>query len=197
MKIVGLTGGIGSGKTTVAKMFQDLGVPLYIADERAKIVMNTSKDLKKELIALFGQEAYKDNQINRPFLASKIFSNPDFLKKMNAIVHPKVGEDFTRWIEKQTAPYVLKEAAIIFENDLASHYDFIITVVADLDKRIARVMQRDSTTEDKVMAIVNNQLTDEEKAKQSDFVITNHDLDQTREQVLIIHHHLTKTFDKN
>lgn len=197
MKIVGLTGGIGSGKTTVAKMFKELGVPLFIADERAKILMNTSTELKTELIALFGQEAYKDNQVNRPFLASKIFSNPDFLKQMNAIVHPKVGEDFSRWKAKQTAPYVLKEAAIIFENDLASHYDYIITVVADLDQRLARVMKRDNTTEDKIMAIVNSQLTDDEKAKQSDFVITNHDLDQTKEQVLIIHHHLTKTFNKN
>ncbi|OBX26268.1 dephospho-CoA kinase [Gelidibacter algens] len=197
MKIVGLTGGIGSGKTTVAKMFQDLGVPLYIADERAKILMNTSKDIKKQLITLFGDEAYNDKQLNRPFLASKIFKNPDLLKQMNAIVHPKVGDDFTQWKGQQTAPYVLKEAAIIFENDLASHYDFIITVVADLDQRLARVMKRDSTTEDKIMAIVNNQLTDDEKAKQSDFVITNHDLDQTKDQVLIIHQHLLQTFAKN
>ncbi|MBJ7881687.1 dephospho-CoA kinase [Gelidibacter salicanalis] len=197
MKIVGITGGIGSGKTTVAKMFQDFGVPLYIADDKAKLLMNTSEVIKKELIALFGEEAYLNNQLNRSFLASKIFEDANLLKEMNAIVHPRVGEDFIRWQAAQTSAYVLKEAAIIFENNLTSQYDYIITVVADLDKRIARVMQRDHTTEDKIMAIVNNQLTDDEKVKKSDFVITNHDLDQTKEQVRIIHQYLIKTIAKN
>ncbi|MEO5789441.1 dephospho-CoA kinase [Gelidibacter sp.] len=192
MKIVGLTGGIGSGKTTVAKMFQKLGVPLYIADDRAKHLMNTSKVIQKKLTALFGDEAYRDGQLNRAFLASKIFENAALLKQMNAIVHPKVGADFLRWKKKQTAPYVLKEAAIIFENDMASQYDFIITVVADLEQRIARVVNRDATTKDKVLAIVSNQLTDREKAEQSDFVITNHDLDETKAQVLKIHQELSK-----
>lgn len=197
MKIIGITGGIGSGKTTVAKMFQDLGVPLYIADDRAKHLMNTSEVIKNELIELFGKEAYRDAQLNRPYLASKIFENADLLKQMNAIVHPRVGEDFKLWQAAHSAPYVLKEAAVIFENDLAGQYDFIITVIADLDKRIERVMQRDQTTEDKIMAIVKNQLSDDEKAKNSDFVITNHDLDQTKEQVHIIHQYLLKTFAKN
>lgn len=196
MKIVGLTGGIGSGKTTVAKMFQELGVPLYIADDRAKVLMNTSKVIRRKLIHLFGEEAYKNNELNRPFLASKIFENADLLKQMNAIVHPKVGADFLRWKEKQTAVYVLKEAAIIFENNMASQYDLIITVVADLDRRIARVINRDNTTEAKVLAIVKNQLSDDEKAKQSDFVIINHDLEQTKAQVLKIHQQLLKTIDK-
>lgn len=192
MKIVGLTGGIGSGKTTVAKMFQELGVPLYIADERAKQLMNTSKVIKKKLIALFGEQAYTDGQLNRPFLASKIFENADLLKQMNAIVHPEVGADFIRWKKNQNASYVLKEAAIIFEIDMASQYDFIITVVADLDKRIERVLKRDTTTKSKILAIVNNQLTDEEKAEQSDFVIINHNLDETNDQVMKIHQQLSK-----
>lgn len=197
MKIVGLTGGIGSGKTTVAKMFQELGVPLYIADDRAKLLMNTSKVINKKLIALFGEQAYKNGQLNRPFLASRIFENADLLKQMNAIVHPKVGDDFKRWKKKQNSPYVLKEAAIIFENNMASQYDFIITVVADLEQRIARVVTRDSTTKDKVLAIVSNQMTDEEKAEQSDFVITNHDLDATKVQVLKIHQQLSKLIAEN
>lgn len=197
MKVVGLTGGIGSGKTTVAKMFQGLGVPVYVADDRAKILMNMSQPLKKELIALFGEKAYINNQLNRSFLASKIFEDANLLKQMNAIVHPNVGEDFLQWQADQNAAYVLKEAAIIFENNLASQYDYIITVVADLDQRIARVMHRDDTTRDKIMAIVNNQLSDTEKAKNSDFVITNHDLDQTKEQVHIIHQYLLKTIAKN
>ncbi|HUH28782.1 dephospho-CoA kinase [Gelidibacter sp.] len=196
MKIVGLTGGIGSGKTTVAKMFQELGVPLYIADDRAKVLMNTSKIIRRKLIHLFGEKAYKDNELNRPYLASKIFENADLLKQMNAIVHPKVGADFLRWKEKQTSVYVLKEAAIIFENNMASQYDFIITVVANLDQRIARVINRDNTTEVKVLAIVNNQLSDDEKVKQSDFVIINHDLEQTKAQVLKIHQQLLEIIDK-
>ena len=197
MKTVGLTGGIGSGKTTVAKMFQELGVPLYIADERAKLLMNTSKVIKRKLVALFGEQAYKDGQLNRPFLASQIFENIELLKQMNAIVHPMVGDDFKRWLKKQNTPYVLKEAAVIFENDMASQYDFIITVVADLEQRIGRVVKRDSTTKEKVLAIISNQMTDKEKADRSDFVITNHDLDATRDQVLKIHQKLSKLIAKN
>lgn len=197
MKIVGITGGIGSGKTTVAKMFQELGVPLYIADDRAKVLMNSSEVIKRKLTAVFGKEAYIDNKINRSFLASKIFENSDLLKQMNAIVHPEVGFDFERWKKKQNSVYVLKEAAIIFENDLASQYDFIITVVADLEQRIARVIKRDDTTEEKVLAIVKNQLTDKEKADQSDFVIINHDLDHTKDQVLHIHQQVSKLIAKN
>ena len=192
MKTVGLTGGIGSGKTTVAKMFQDLGVPLYIADDRAKILMNGSKELQKKLIALFGVETYINGELNRPYLAHKIFEDATLLKQMNAIVHPEVGADFIKWKTDQNAPYVLKEAAIIFENNLQSQYDVIITVVADLELRIARVMKRDNSNKDKLMAVVKNQWTDEEKIKFSDFVITNNDLDQTRDQVLIIHHNLLK-----
>lgn len=196
MKIVGLTGGIGSGKTTVAKMFQELGVPLYVADERAKVLMHTSNEIRTKLVHLFGVEAYQNQELNRPFIASKIFENADLLKQMNAIVHPAVGADFELWKAEQSTAYVLKEAAIIFENNLESQYDFIITVVADLDQRIARVMNRDNTTESKVMAIVNNQWSDDAKAKQSDFVIINHDLEQTKLQVLKIHQQLLQTADK-
>ncbi|MEO8772806.1 MAG: dephospho-CoA kinase [Gelidibacter sp.] len=197
MKTVGLTGGIGSGKTTVAKMFEELGVPLYIADDRAKFLMNTSKVIRKKLIALFGEEAYLEGQLNSPFLASKIFENVDLLKQMNAIVHPEVGADFKNWQKKQKTSYVLKEAAVIFENDMAYQYDFIITVVADLEQRIARVMKRDNTSKDKILAIVGNQLTDKDKADQSDFVITNHDLEETKDQVLKIHQQLSKLIAKN
>lgn len=197
MKIVGLTGGIGSGKTTVAKMFQNLGVPLYIADDRAKLLMNSSGPLKQKLVALFGAEAYQDGQLNRAFLASKIFQDETLLQKMNAIVHPEVGIDFEKWKQQQNAVYGIKEAAIIFENNLASQYDYIITVIADLDQRIARVIKRDDTTEAKIMTIVNNQLSDAEKVNQSDFVIINHDMDDTYRQVLHIHQQLSKLIEKN
>lgn len=196
MMVVGITGGIGSGKTTVANMFVELGIPLYVADDQAKLLMNTSPVIKQKLVALFGEETYLNNQLNRPFLASQIFQNKELLNKMNAIVHPEVGRHFEEWKKQQVAPYVLKEAAIIFENNLQAQYDYIITVVADLDKRISRVVKRDETTEEKVLSIVSNQLSDREKEKLSDFVIRNHDLTETHSQVLNIHSFLLKNTNK-
>jgi len=187
MIVVGLTGGIGSGKTTVAGMFEELGIPVYIADKEAKRLMNTSKVIKRKLIALFGEDAYLDNQLNRPFIASKIFNDAALLKQMNAIVHPKVGKDFIRWMKKQESVYVLKEAAIIFEHHKQSEYDYIITVTASLEQRVARVIKRDNTTKEKVLDIVSNQMADEEKIKQSDFVIVNDELENTRKQVVSVH----------
>ncbi len=187
MKIVGLTGGIGSGKTTVAKQFQALGIPVYIADDEAKKLMNRSKIIKRKLIALFGDEAYKDNTLNRPFLADKIFNNAENLEKMNAVVHPKVASHFKNWLKKQTTPYVLKESAILFENGAYKDCDLIITVTAPLELRKKRLLKRDNTTLEKIQAIVNNQWSDESKISKSHFVITNKDLEETKQQVQLTH----------
>ena len=118
MIVVGLTGGIGSGKTTVGSFFESFGIPIYIADKEAKGLMNRSKVIKRKLIELFGESAYEKGQLNRTYLATKIFSDKELLSKMNAIIHPKVASHFKRWLKKQDAPYVIKEAAIIFENKL-------------------------------------------------------------------------------
>jgi dephospho-CoA kinase len=187
MLIVGLTGGIGSGKTTVGKRFRSFGIPVYIADNEAKALMNRSKVIKRKLIQLFGASAYKDEELNRPYLASKIFNDKTLLDKMNAIVHPKVATHFKRWLKKQDAPYIIKEVAIIFENDLQSQYDYIITVVADKDVRIERVIERDDASKEKVEAIIKNQLSDQEKIEKSDFVIVNHDLEVAYKQASEIH----------
>lgn len=187
MTIIGLTGGIGSGKTTVAKLFEALGIPIYIADDEAKRLMNSSKVIRRKLIKLFGEEAYTNNELNRPFLASKIFNDASLLAQMNGIVHPKVGMDFTRWLKKQTSPYVIKEAAIIFEHQKESEYDYIITVTASLEDKVARVLKRDNTTKSKIMDIIKNQMSDEEKIEKSDFVIVNDTLEDTEKQVLITH----------
>ena len=190
MTVVGLTGGIGSGKTTVSKYFESFGIPVYIADEEAKALMNRSKVIKRKLKQLFGESAYKDEKLNKPYLASKIFSDKLLLSKMNAIVHPKVASHFKRWLKKQDAPYIIKEAAIIFENNLEAQYNYIIIVVADEGLRIQRVIKRDNASREKIQSIINNQLLDADKIKKSDFVISNNDLDSAKKQVIIIHKQL-------
>jgi len=185
--IIGLTGGIGSGKTTILKYFKSLGVPVYIADDEAKALMHRSKIIKRKLIELFGEEAYIDNTLNRPYLASKIFNDKALLAKMNAIVHPKVAEHFKKWHKKQNSPYVIKEAAIIFENNQQQYYDLIITVIADESLRIERVMQRDGSSEEKIKSIIKNQWSDKDKIKASDFIIYNNNLSEAKKQALKIH----------
>lgn len=187
MIVVGLTGGIGSGKTTIAKCFQSQGIPVYIADKEAKALMNRSKVIKRKLTALFGENAYKNGVLNREYLASKIFSDKTLLSQMNAIVHPKVASHFKRWLKKQDSPYIIKEAAIIFENNLEYQYDYIITVVADENLRIERVIQRDNASKEKVESIIRNQLSDEEKIKKSHFIIKNNNLEEAQKQAQDIH----------
>ena len=192
MKVVGLTGGIGSGKTTVSNMFKDLGVPVYIADLEAKKLMATSKFIKNKLIELFGPKAYEDNVLNRDFIAAKIFNDKVYLEKMNAIIHPKVATHFKQWLQKQSSKYVIKEAAIIFEHNMQSQYDFIITVIANEEERIKRILKRDNTSKEKIMSIMKNQISDQDKIKMSDFVIINDQIDHTKEQVLKIHNSILK-----
>lgn len=192
MKIVGLTGGIGSGKTTVSNMFKDLGVPIYIADLEAKKLMATSKVIKRKLIDLFGPKAYENNELNRAYIASKIFNDKVYLDKMNAIIHPKVATHFKQWLQKQTSKYVIKEAAIIFEHNMQSQYDYIITVIANEEERIKRILKRDNTSKEKIVSIIKNQISDQEKVKMSDFVIINDKLDHTKAQVLKIHNTILK-----
>tara|TARA_Y100000815_G_C13299501_1_gene484075 strand:+ start:862 stop:1455 length:594 start_codon:yes stop_codon:yes gene_type:complete len=197
MIIVGLTGGIGSGKTTILRYFESLGVPVYIADKEAKELMNSSKVIKRKLTELFGEKAYENGELNRSYLATKIFNNKALLAKMNAIVHPKVASHFKNWLKKQNAPYIIKEAAIIFENNLEDQYNYIITVVADEDLRIQRVMKRDNSSKEKVKAIIKNQLPDSEKIKKSHFVITNNNLDSAKEEAHKIHLQILEKTEEN
>ena len=197
MIVVGLTGGIGSGKTTVGAFFKALGIPIYIADVEAKQLMIRSKVIRRKLIALFGEDAYQGKALNRAFIASKIFNDKALLDKMNAIVHPKVGAHFKRWLKKQYAPYVIKEAAIIFEHNKESEYDLIITVTANIEERIRRVMSRDQSSRAKIEAIIKNQMSDAEKVKKSDYVIDNQDLKSTEAQVSKIHKQILESIDKS
>lgn len=185
--VIGLTGGIGSGKTTVARMFSELGIPIYIADLEAQVLIKRSKVIRRKLLALFGDKAYINGELNKPYIASQIFGDPELLSQMNAIIHPKVRSHFKRWLKKQSAPYVIYEAAILFEHNGHEHCDYVITVTAPKNERIKRVIKRDNSRREQVEAIMDNQWTDEQKIKLSDFVIKNSTLRKTRELVKDIH----------
>jgi dephospho-CoA kinase len=191
MIIVGLTGGIGSGKSTVARLFSAYGIPVYYTDDEAKRLMITSKIIKRKLIQKFGNEAYIDNELNKPYLASLIFSNKTHLNYVNSIVHPKVAQHFKRWVKKQAlnknCKYVIQENAILFENGTYVDCDVIITVTAPKQTRIDRVVKRDKTTENKVLERINIQLSDDYKIERSDFIIKNIEKEKTKVRVLEIH----------
>lgn len=183
MRIVGLTGGIGSGKSTVARMFESLGVPVYYSDDEAKQLMNTSDHIKKSLIDVFGKRSFENGKLNRPYIAGLVFDNKKKLKQLNAIVHPEVKRNFENWLMNQNTPYVIQENPLIFENNNQGDFDFVITVTAPEKIRVQRVMERDGLSEDQVLSRVKNQLEDQLKVKGSHFVITNDTLDGTKNQV--------------
>lgn len=187
MEVIGLTGGIGSGKTTIAKMFESLNIPVYYADIEAKKLMNTSNNIKIKLIDLFGDETFIDESLNRSYIANIVFNDKEKLQKLNAIVHPEVERHFHNWIKNQNSKYVIQENAIIFENENQSKFDKMITVTASKDLRVNRVMQRDAVSESMVLDRMKNQLKDSYKINNSDFVIYNTDLKQSKDQVLKIH----------
>jgi dephospho-CoA kinase len=189
---IGLTGGIGSGKTTVANMFHALNIPIYVADEEAKKLMISSKVLIRQLKSLLGENAYDNNQLNKEYIRKAIFNDQVLLNKMNAIVHPKVARHFTRWYNKQTSAYIISESALIFEHKTEANYKAIITVTSPKELRINRVIGRDSVNITQVEKVITNQLADAYKTKNADFVINNIDLNSTRELVLNCHLEILK-----
>ena len=190
MKKIGLTGGIGTGKTTVGKIFAVLGIPVYSADDRAKWLMGNDSTVRENLIMEFGDEVFNANGLNRPFLAEIVFSKPEKLKSLNAIVHPAVGKDFENWCARQDSNYVVKEAAILFEAGLNKKLDKVVCVSADLETRISRVIGRDNVSKEQVLARINNQMDLPEVEKLSDFVIKNNPTDTLIPQVMAIHKEL-------
>ena len=187
MTIVALTGSIGSGKSTVAKMFKKLGVPVYNSDKEAKKLMESSKKLRSAITKLFGERAYVEKKLNRTYIAEKVFGNAELLGRLNAIVHPAVREDFMQWAKKQKSPYVIQESAIIFENGLQDFYDKIILITAPKEIRLERVMERDRTPKSKILARMGNQWDDARKRSISDFVIENFSLKATHKNVKEVH----------
>ncbi|TMM56913.1 dephospho-CoA kinase [Maribacter algarum] len=183
MMIVGLTGGIGSGKTTVANFFKELGVPIYNSDKEARKLMRTSKKVKNAIIELLGEEAFTGKKLNKTLISDKIFNNKKLLQKLNSIVHPAVRAHFVKWEKKQDAPYVIQETALIFENKSQDFYDKIILVVALEAQRIQRVSERDGISEEQVQNRLMNQLEDVEKIPFADYVIENTNLSKTKKEV--------------
>ncbi|MCC9020322.1 MULTISPECIES: dephospho-CoA kinase [Flavobacterium] len=185
-KIIGLTGGIGSGKTTIANYFAEMGVPLYIADDEAKKVMQSEKIVKQIKLA-FGDSLFENDVLNRAKLAEIVFNDADKLATLNAIVHPAVKEDFELWLLKNKKyHYVIYEAAILFESGRYKDCDVIVTVTAPEEMRIERVVKRDKTTREQVLSRMKMQWDDEKRISLSNFVINNSNLKIAREEVVKI-----------
>lgn len=180
--IVGLTGGIGSGKTTIAGFFKELGVPVYHSDDEAKKLMHTPA-VREKVEKLFGSQAYINDILNRKFISDQVFENKDLLYRLNAIVHPAVRKNFEEWVAAQNAKYVIQEVAILFENDLQKKFDFTILVTAPEDTRIERVMKRENVKKSAVLARIANQWSDEKKRPLADFIIENITLENSRKKV--------------
>ncbi|WP_456376226.1 dephospho-CoA kinase [Lutibacter sp.] len=185
--IVGLTGGIGSGKSTVLQLFKELGAEAYIADIEAKQLMNTNNELIKQIKKLLGEKAYKNNTLDRNFIATIVFNNSEKLMALNNLVHPKVGKHFKEFIKNATAKIIVYESAILFESKSNKMCDFIITVTASFEDKIERIIQRDNVSKQQILDRMKHQLNDTSKIKKSNFVIRNKVLEDTKQQVFTIY----------
>ena len=184
---VAITGGIGTGKTTISSMFADKGIPVFNSDEIAKEIMNTNSLLKNEIVTAFGDKAYDKNKLNKEYLSDVIFNNETLLKKINSIVHPYVADEFNSWIQEQDSKYIIYESAIIFENQAEDFFDKIICVTASEEEVISRIMKRNDFSVDKIKSIINKQLSNDAKIQKSDYVIENINISKLSDKVLEIH----------
>lgn len=193
IKKVGITGGIGSGKTTVCNIFKTLNIPVYHADAEARHLTDNHPEIIKRVGKLFGNDIYKHGLLDRKKVASLVFSNKEILQQLNAIIHPIVAAHFTAWLSKQeNCPYIIKEAAILFESGANKQVDKVITVTAPQHIRIKRVMLRDKLSEEEVLNRISNQMPQEEKVKRSDYIIQCNDINLVIPQVLRLHEELIR-----
>ncbi|MCE2496000.1 MAG: dephospho-CoA kinase [Flavobacteriales bacterium] len=189
---VGLTGGIGSGKTMVAGVFEHLGIPIYHADDRAKRLYVTDEKLKSEVIDLLGPKAYVDGRLNRPWIAERVFNDQELLERLNQLVHPAVGRDFYAWIEEQNAPYIVKEVAIMFESGAHLALDEVVLVSAPEEVRIERVMKRDGLSPAEIRQRMARQWTEEQRRRNSQHEIINDGHHLVLPQILKLHEDLIR-----
>jgi len=188
---VGLTGGIGSGKTTIAEVFKQMGIAVYSSDDRAKSIMVNDVALRLEITNTFGTESYSNNQLNRAYIARKVFSNSVELAKLNAIVHPALKKDFVLWCSNQKGLYILKEAAILFESNAHVGLGKVILVSAAKEIKLTRILNRDSSTREEILLRMDKQWSDEKKRILSDFEIVNDEDESVINQILEIHKSLS------
>ena len=184
---IGLTGGIGSGKSTVAKVFQTLGIPVYYADDAAKELMNNNEGLKQQIILHFGKDVYENKVLNRKLLAQKVFNNPTQLHLLNSLVHPATIQAAEDWFVQQKAPYCIKEAALIFESGSQQNLDFVIGVYTPTTIRLQRVMHRNKATKEEVQQRMDKQIDETIKMRLCDFVVTNNEQELLIPQVMALH----------
>jgi len=195
---VGITGGIGSGKSTVCNIFKVLSIPVYYADDRAKELMQTDLKLIAAIKDIFGDDAYCNGKLNRQYISSKAFTNKQLLAKLNGAVHPAVAKDSLSWMSRYgDLPYVLKEAALVFESGWHKQLDKVICILAPAEERIRRIKARDNASYEEITARMKNQMSDEHKAQLSDFVIYNDGKHKLTPQVLAIHHILLGLDEKS
>ena len=188
---VGITGGIGSGKSHVCSILEGYGVAVYDADSRAKGLMRDSLVLRDALVARFGQDVYTNEGINRAYLAERVFSDAEELKALNAIVHPAVMDDFDRWAMEQEGDYVVLESAILFEAHLEDRVDVVVAVMAPVELRLERAMLRDGASREQIESRMRNQLTDEERVERAKYAIVNIDIEELVDDVEQLHRRLS------
>ena len=187
---IGLTGGIGSGKSTVAGVFEVMGIPVYYADDASKRLLKEDKVLQQQLIRHFGNESYRSGEPDRAYLASIVFSDPEKLNLLNSLVHPATIADAEKWMCLQSTPYAIKEAALIFESDSDKKLDYVIGVMAPFDLRLQRAMVRDRFTEKEVIARMEKQMDEDEKIARCNFVVINDEKSLLIPQVIALHQQL-------
>ncbi|MFW6043856.1 MAG: dephospho-CoA kinase [Marinilabiliaceae bacterium] len=192
MHKIGVTGGIGSGKSTVCKIFEVLGIPVYYADDRARALILSDPRIRKGYIELFGEKVYQNGQLNRKLVADRIFSDRALLEKVNRLVHPVVREDFIQWAVRQDAPYVIEEAAVLLESGGHDLLDFVVVVSAPESLRIQRVAHRDGISEQRIQERIKNQWTDQQRRELADYEVLADDRHLVVPQVLQIHTELKK-----
>lgn len=190
---IGLTGGIGSGKTTVAKIFESLGIPIYYADFEMRCLINTHPGIKKSIIQNFGIDSYIDGELNRKYISNLVFNDSKNLELLNSITHPFLAQDVQNWFNKQITHYAIEESAIIFETGIEKNFDYIIGVTAPENIRIERVIKRDKLSKEEVLKRIDKQMNDEEKMKKCNYVIVNYgDIENLNIQIKAIHIDLLK-----
>lgn len=190
MLCIGLTGGLGSGKSTVARIFEVLGIPVYYADAASKRLMNDDEKVKAAVEKAFGKEVYSGGRLNRKYLADTVFKDEKKLELLNSIVHPATLRDADEWINRQSVPYIIKEAALIFESGSHKSLDYVIGVKAPLHLRLQRAMKRDNISKEDAMARINRQINEEIKMRLCDFIIVNDEQQLVISQVLALHESL-------